>query len=145
MRNAEADSDTVILKRIEAISGHRQDAFSETCDFQGIRMRWRGEVCWSPASLAAPSPGEGLDEVGHLGAVGSAAALALAAVLALATVVAGLAAALAFAVVLAFTGVLFIVSGEPPERRPALTTLADWFGCPGWPRGPQRRFRRPDR
>jgi hypothetical protein len=37
MRNAEANSDTVVLKRIEAISGHRKE-LSKAFSFWGFRF-----------------------------------------------------------------------------------------------------------
>ena len=74
-------------------------------DTPRTQVWWRGDKV-QKASAAAPFGPEGLEEIGHLGAVGCAAALALATVFAFAAVVAGFAAALALAVVLALTGVL---------------------------------------
>ena len=107
MRNAEADSDAMILKRIEAVAGHNRHFSVVSCECErpvdAAKRRGAGTGETPPPRL---SLGEELSELGHAGAVSGAAALALATVLALAAVVAGLAAALALAVVLALTGVL---------------------------------------
>ena len=149
VRNAEADSDAVILKRIEAIAGHGRQSSGirdEVSVVQAIEDANGAAENRSTVPRRAIGLGKELDGVGHLGAVGGAAALALATVLALAAVVAGLAAALALAIVLAFTGVLGGVVIGAAVAEAGLDTLADLpVEEPGWRRGPRRRFRRPGR
>src|SRR5579862_7386730 len=91
VRNAKADSDSVLSKAVKAICGHEG--------------KLRHVEVVGPAWCAGPEAKRKLrSELGRmLGAVGRAAALALAAVLAFAAIVASLAATLAFAIILTLT------------------------------------------